>query len=292
MSKSLNSTKNSLIQQVAEGHQALTADAQAALDGSQEQQKMVAAIEMVGAIGAIERLADALSAQAIQAWEQFQINEGYKVYSCNTWVEFLEKHPRLGLTKAKYYERKKLLESEGAEAYDLLNSLKVPANLRKQLTAGNLQLAGNELIVGDQHVPINDAKKVKQALTLVIEQMERVEAKAARTDKENEKLKTKLDDAKALAREAASAVPFNDNTDPANQAYMRVVASLTELTRELSEMDTDEAEGRLASYRPGISQAVEACFTFSAATSPTRRPNQPKTDIGLSSDDLADLMED
>jgi len=249
-------------------------------------------IEFIGGAKVINKLTAALSSQLLLSLKQFQETEGYRAYGCKTWVQFLKEHPELDLSKSQYYDRLKVLESEGSDVFDLLTQMNVPLSARKQLTSGSIALDGNELVIGEQRVPVDDAKKVKRAISQIAEQMERLETKAEKATKETEKLKQKLEDAKAIAREAAALVPFNDNTDPANQAYMRVVASLTELTRALSEMDGDEAEGRLASYRPGISQAVESCFTFSAATSPTRRPDQPKNDTGLSNDDLAELMEE
>lgn len=290
MTKAIN-PKLALAAQAESGRQVLTEQAQVAFDGSQEQQQMVAAIEMVGAIGAIEQLAYALSAQAIMAWEQFQTNEGYKMYGCKTWVEFLEKHPRLGLTKSKYYERKKLLESEGADAYDLLNSLKVPANIRRQLSAGDVQIEGNDLIVRDQRFPIDDAKKIKRALSQVIEQMERVENKSAKTEKELEKTKQKLAEAKEEARTSAMHLP-DDGTDPVNQAYLHVLASLTELGRELAELPGKEADQRMAQFKPDIQHAIEILFAFSASNAPTRRPTQQPDGLGLTQAELADLMED
>lgn len=275
-----------------QGTQALAKVVEAHLENNIETAKNVSIIEFIGGAKVISKLTAALNSQLLIGLKQFQEQEGYRAYNCQTWVQFLKEHPELDLSKNQYYDRIKLLENEGAELFDLLTSMNVPLSARKQLSSGAIVIDGNELLIGEQRIPVDDAKKVKRAISQIAEQMERLESKAAKSDKEVEKLKGRLEDAKAAAREAAASVPFNDNTDPANQAYMRVVASLTELTRHLSEMDSDEAESRLANYRPGISQSVETCFTFSAATSPTRRPNQLNNNTGLSNDDLADLMED
>lgn len=285
--------KNTAKDSLKKGEMALVTTAQQHLEIAPQQKANIEFYEIIGAAKVINRLTTSLTSQLLLTLKRFQENESYKAYGCDTWVQFLKEHPELDLSKSQYYDRIKLLESEGAEVFDLLTQMNVPLSARKQLTSGSIMLEGNELLIGEQRVPVDDAKKVKRAISQIAEQMERLEMKAEKATKENEKLKGKLDDARAAAREAASTVPFNDNTDPANQAYMRVVASLTELNRELSEMDADDAESRLASYRPGISQAVENCFTFSAATSPTRRPtNQAKSELGLSDSDLADLMEE
>lgn len=264
----------------------------AVVSNSAQASRSVQIFEFIGATKAMNKLATSLTSQVLFALKKIQEEEAYKEYGCKTWVEFLAAYPELDMSKSQYYKLIGLLSSEGAEVFDLLNSLNVPLNSRKQLTAGDLQIDGNELIVRDQRVPIDDAKKIKRALTQVIEQMERVESQSAKNVKEIDKLKKKLDQAKEDARVAGMGIP-SDDTDPANQAYLRVIASLTELTRELSDLSSEDAEQRLSQYRPAISQAVEMCFTFSAAQSPTRRPknNQPDA-LGFSQADLEDLMED
>lgn len=284
--------KKTIQAQLKDGEAALATIAEKHLSLAPQEKANINIYEMIGAAKVINRLTTTLSSQLLLTLKGIQESESYRAYGCETWVQFLKEHPELDISKNQYYDRIKLLESEGVEVFDLLTQMNVPISARKQLSSGAVAIDGDELLIGEQRVAIDDAKKVKRAISQIAEQMERLESKAAKSDKEIEKLKGRLEDAKAVAREAAASVPFNDNTDPANQAYMRAVATLTELTRHLSEMDSDEAESRLANYRPGISQAVENCFTFGAATSPTRRPDQLTKDLGLDSTDLADLMED
>lgn len=281
-----------LKKQIEDGRQAIAVQSQQEIDAITARNNEISIFEFIGAAKLMNKITVNFTAQLITGLKNFQEAEGYKAYGCATWVEFLKQHPEMDMSKSKYYRLSEALESEGPDTFDLLNSINVPLSQRLQLTAGTIAVQGSDIIVGQERIPIEDTRKVKRAISQIVEQMERVEAKAEKTAKENEKLKGKLDDARAAAREAAATVPFNDNTDPANQAYMRVVASLTELNRELSEMDAEEAESRLASYRPGISQAVENCFTFSAAASPTRRPDQLKKELGLSDNEMADLMEE
>ncbi|MGE0133288.1 MAG: hypothetical protein AB7U82_34860 [Blastocatellales bacterium] len=277
-----------LARQVKKGEQVLETQAQSFHDGNALVQQAIQAAEFVGAANAVQQIAESLNAQAIQAWEIFQQDKLYEAYGCSTFVQFLERHPKLGLTKNKYYDRKQLLEAEGAETFDLLNSLQVPIKVRKQLTAGTIAIEGDDLIVGDKRAPISDQRQVKRLIAQIVEELDRSETKAAKTTKENEKLKKRLDEAKEEARVAGMHIPA-DGTDPANQAYMRVISALTELTRELNELPGDEADARLNQYRPHIAQAVEMCFAFSSSTAPTRKPDN---NTGLTDEELADLMEE
>lgn len=288
-----NETKPSLAMaaQVKKGQELLTDKAQSIHDENESLQRIIAAGEFVGAANAVQRIAESLNAQAIQAWETFQKDEMYTLYGCSTFVEFLERHPRLGLTKTKFYERKQLLSQEGAEVFDLLNTLQVPFKVRRQLTAGSIQIDGNQLTINDQAIQLDDVKKVKRAIADLAEQMERIEAKAAKTEKELLKTKQKLDDAKEEARTASMQMP-DDGTDPVNQAYLGVISSLTKLGRELAELPGKEADQRMAGFKPDIQHAIELLFAFSASNAPTRRPTQQPDGLGLTQAELADLMED
>lgn len=275
--------------QIKEGETALAKTAENHMNIVPLGQAAIDFCELIGGAKVVNRLVMSLSSQLLLALKRFQENEGYKAYGCKTWVEFLKQHPELDLSKSQYYERIKVLESEGPEVFDLLNSLNVPVSARKHIGAGSIQIQGNDLVVNDQRVPLNDTRKLKRTLTQVIEQLDLTSRKAERATKDNEKLKKKLDEAKEDARLAAVHLPGDADRDPAHQAYMRVISSLVALTRELNELPRAEADQRLEQYRPHISQTVEMCFAFSASSAPTRKPDN---DTGLSDTELAELMEE
>jgi hypothetical protein len=243
--------------------------------------------EFVGAAKVMNKLAITLSSQVLLGLKHFQEQEGYKEYGCKTFVEFLEQHPELDLSKSKYYRLSEALETEGPDAFDLLNGLNIPLSSRKKLGTGAIQIEGDDLVINDQRVPLDDPKRIKRAISQVVAEVDKATSKASKAEKENEKLKKKLEQAVEEAR-AAAIIP-RDDTDPANQAYLRVIASLTELTRELGELSQAEAAERLKLYRPHIAQAVEFFMQFTRPEAPTRRPDNT---TGLSDEDLADLMED
>lgn len=236
----------------------------------------------------MNKLGNTLLSQVLLALKKFQEEEAYKAYGCQTWVEFLKQTPELDMSKSQYYKLIGILETEGSEAFDLLNSLNVPLSARKKLGAGAIQIEGEELVINEQRVPLNDPKKIKRAISQVVNEVDKVTTRASKAEQENAKLKQKLEQAVEEVRVSAMNIP-RDATDPASQAYLRVIASLTELTRELGELSQAEAGERLKLYRPHIAQAVEFFMQFSSPDAPTRRPENT---TGLSDEDLADLMED
>jgi len=276
-------------QQLQKGAESLVKRAEDHLEIAPAQKRHFQALEFIGAAKAINKLTLSLSSQLLMALKKFQEEEGYKEYGCKTWVEFLQQNPELDMSKSQYYKLIGALENEGSEVFDLLNSLNIPLNARLQIGAGSIQIEGNDLLVNEQRVPLNDPRKLKRTLTQVIEQLDATSRKADKTAKENEKLKKKLDEAKEEARIAAMSMPGGDDTDPAHQAYLHVISSLVTLTRELNELPRAEADKRLEQYRPHISQAMEMCFAFSVSSAPTRKPDN---DTGLSDSELADLMDE
>ncbi|HMV46544.1 MAG TPA: hypothetical protein PLD20_00820 [Blastocatellia bacterium] len=282
--------KKDIQKQIEEGSQAIAKRSQQEVDSTVGREKEIEIFEFVGAAKLMNKITASFGSQLLLGLKRFQESEGYRVYGCQTWVQFLKEHPELDLSKTQYYERLKVLEAEGAELFDLLSSLNVPISARKQLTAGSILVEGNELVIGEQRVPVDDAKKVKRAITQIADQMERLESKAAKTEKEIEKLKQKLAEAKEEARSGGTA-SAEDGTDPCNQAYLRVLAGLTELGRELAELPGKEADQRMAQFKPQIQHSIEVLFAHSASNAPTRRPEQPDG-LGLTQADLAELMED
>ncbi|NCV47623.1 MAG: hypothetical protein EBW53_05915 [Actinobacteria bacterium] len=70
---------------------------------------------------------------------------------------------------------------------------------------------------------------------------------------------------------------------------------MAELQRELKQLNSEEAEKRLAQYRLGIQAAFESVLFFAAADSPTRRPdNVGANDLAdsLTDEELAELAEE
>jgi hypothetical protein len=253
-------TTDQIIDKMAsKGREILTHAAQSFLDGSEEKLRQARMMEFVGAALALGQLAQSLSAQTIKAWETFQQQEGYKAYGCKTWVDFLENHPAMGLTKNQYYDRKNLLDKEGEELFDLLNAINAPAYIRKQLSAGDVTLDGDTLVIADKRVPMNDAKGIKKALAKVVEQMERLEESQKKSERENEKLKKKLEDATRPVEVGGRSA---EHTDPAHQALLRLVAGFTQLEAELSDLPAEVVASRVADYRPYVEHAMERLMKF------------------------------
>ena len=289
---------------VTQGKQKAASLAAQAADTNTTMAHAIRSAEIVGAAKVLDHLAATLNSQAMRHWEGFQQSEGYLAYECKTFVEFLEKFRPMGLTKDKYYQRKSLLESEGDEVFDLLNQYGVPASARKQLTSGSIEISGNELVLNEQRVPLNDTKQVRKAISELVSQLERVENKSNKTEKEIEKLKKRLE----KAQQPGTNTTLHDDSDPQTFAAYRLIAAYASYEAELAALDVDAANAHLERFRRQIQEAMERLLyqasnqrrtdeAEAAKQAAAKRPAKAQAEATAAEDDfseaeLADLLDD
>lgn len=109
-------------------------------------ERQMAAI-LLGRAQASDRIAVALSAEVIRFLEHFEETKSYRALGHSDFVTFLANSGLHGVTKHKYYERKKVLELEGDPVFDALSLAGVPISLRKQLEPGDVTIDGNTIVI-------------------------------------------------------------------------------------------------------------------------------------------------
>lgn len=296
----------------------LTAQAQTEQLKVENAELLVRTAEWVGAANAIQRIATSLNAQAIRAWEQFQAEEGYKLYGYDTFVDFLNGHPHLGLTKSQYYDQRKVLTNEGEELFDLLNSLRVPVSTRKQIGAGSIEVNGDTITVGDKTASISDAKAVKALFKEAADAFERVEDAAKKEQQKLTKLMKRAgfkfgkDEAGKEQITPPDPQPgtnttLHDDSDPQTFAAYRLIASYASYEKELAALDVDAANAHLERFRHQIQEAMERLLYQAsklrikdeaeaaqarAAKASAKAQGEAEVDTEFTADELSDLMDD
>lgn len=245
-----------------------------------ERKALLDAGELVGASRLAQKLADTLGAQNMRALEFLQDSRSYEAYGYKTFAEFLDNCPSSPMTKNQYYDRKKLLEIEGDQEFDVLNSLNVPLRHRKLLAAGDVVLDGDQLIVGEKSVAINDAKAVRKAIAQAVQRFETIEAKSAKVEKEVEKLKARLEEAQANTVVKVSAESVGT---PTGQALVKLLSVFAELRYAISDLPAEDRAPFIQIARPKIDHAIEDFALFC---------NEIASDDDFTDEDLAKLMED
>ncbi len=122
-------------------------------------------------------------AATFRALEQFAEVEGYRALGFDRFDQFLNSS-RSPLTKSQYYERKALLEAEGDQTFDVLNSLNVPITLRRQVGTGAVRVEGDALIVDDERIALDDR-------AVVVEVMKMLAARTPKTSAPSRRAKRK-----------------------------------------------------------------------------------------------------
>lgn len=268
---------------------------------------MLRVAQMAGAATFADNATQAMNAQAIRGWEMFQQEEGYKAFPgkdgepCKDFAQYLDKYRPNGLTKARYYDRKNLLEKEGDEVFNLLNSLSVPATSRLALTSGDIEIKEDEIILGGKAAPMGDKKQIKALFKEISTAFESAEAKATKDKKALHKQMKRAGFAfgkdeegnEVITPPPAAPVSFDKHTvgDHINHLYLVALSSLNELTCALVDSEADEATGRLEQYRVPLQQAFRDLMASTKAQRAPAGTGGSLADL-LSDDDLAELAED
>lgn len=187
------------------------------------------ALMFIGGIRAIDRLADNLSAQTITALIQVEEKNLYKHLGFNRFVDFLDDY---GLNKNRFYERKKLLEDEGIETYDLFNASRIPLSTRKLLLESGdvpIYVDGDNLIIGESETPISDNTQIKQLVQDLAGEI-RISKDALKTkEKRIENLKSQVETGQSEYDELRRAFDSASDGTEYQKALVKAIGGLLNL---------------------------------------------------------------
>jgi hypothetical protein len=196
--------------------------------GEQEQEFW----RFLGALGFAERLTISLSAQTLHALNHIKLNKTYLRGGYQTFDDFLDHDPHSPMKSEAFRRRWNLLQGEGDETFNLLNSLKVPLETRK-LLAGEIEITDDGIKIGGVETKLNDNDRIVELISKLhgktLEQQRTIERK-------DRKLEQGEKDFEALKRRAIMANPDGTET---GQAILTAAGSLARL-REILEAAPDE----------------------------------------------------
>ncbi len=161
--------------------------------------------QIVGATKLANRLVESLGAQAVHAIEQVRDQKLYIPAGYETIRDFLDRDPESPMSYDQFNRRTKLLESEGDVIFDLLNSLNVPLKDRKML-AGQIEIDGNEIRIGDTCVRKDDEAAI---LNLITTQHAKLLEQQRTNDRLTKKIKKGEEDFEKLKRSRRCAKRFS-----------------------------------------------------------------------------------
>jgi hypothetical protein len=213
-------------------------------DKQLEIKQFLTAGEMFGAVRFADALSRNLAAQTIRGLEAIQKNEGYKSYGFETFDEFLDNCPIPDMSKSKYYERRKVLELEGDEVFSVLSAFKVPISTRKLIGEGQIQIDGDQLIIGDQRADLTDMPTVKDLIKELANENRTLNEKGEKKDKEIDSLKEKLNTGAAEYEELRRAMDAQNDGTPYERALSKAISALINLALEAKKLPLVESQNR------------------------------------------------
>ncbi|MCC6328954.1 MAG: hypothetical protein IT174_10590 [Acidobacteria bacterium] len=114
------------------------------------------ALLLLGRIQATDRIANNLTAEVVRTLILIEECKAYRALGYQQFVDYLADSDVSVMTKHEFYNRKKLLETEGDELFDLFSISGIPLHKRKLLAAGQVEISAEGIYVhtdsGDVHV--------------------------------------------------------------------------------------------------------------------------------------------
>lgn len=229
-------TKEALATQVLE-----QADTQA--DQSHRDRAML----LLGAMGAVSHISDVLNAKMLRALQQFQEEKQYEALGFARFDFFLDLSPHSPMSSDKYYRQVKLLEAEGDMGFDLMNSLKIPKTVRRQLPGGTVTVQGDFVQVGDEKVSITDTDRLRQLIKDQADANVRLTRELEEGRREFTKMRKQLDKSAPDPSPVSAFPPQAKKLPGLAEALGTYYAACSMLEIEIKKLPPDMREGMLSS---------------------------------------------
>lgn len=159
----------------------------------------------------------------------------------NGWLD----SPHSPFPHSTFRREEKLFLSEGDANYDLYNELGVPARVRQQLPPGEIEVDGDEVVIGGEtRYPLGDPA-IKDVITQIVKDKIEAENKVTAVAEEIERLrgiKKQYDKLKFEVEEAAEEPDFVTAMMQFLKAFMTLIAEVNALP---GDMKAERAEDDL-----------------------------------------------
>lgn len=171
-----------------------------------------------------------------------------------------------------FRREEKLFLSEGVEQYDLYNELGVPARVRQQLPPGEVEVDGDEVVIGgDTRYPLGDPA-IKNIITQLVKDKIEAEQKVTAAGEEVERLrgyKKQYDKLRYEVDEAAEEPEFVTAMMQFIKAFMTLIAEVNALPGDMKAERAEDDLDHIGELMDQLSRAFgEGSYTpkrFAAA---------------------------
>lgn len=179
------------------------------------------ALVMLGAVGAVNHIASTLQAQTMRGLQAIRDEKVFESFGFTRFDDFLNESEYSPMSYRQFIDREKMLETEGDQLFDILNSSKMSHRQRRLLGAGHVQVdeakgtviivTGEDLEETTEEIALDDRSRLLQTLSALADQAALLNQKNTKQKKQIERgeaqvedLKKKIDDLKNRPGELTS----------------------------------------------------------------------------------------
>lgn len=194
---------------------------------------------MLGAVTAVDHIANNLNAQAIRGLQQIRDLKSYEGFGFKRFDDFLNEFPHSPMTYRQFNEREKILMTEGDELFNILNQLRLSNRKRKLLGAGNVTIDGSVVTIkavspdGEElaeSIEIDDRDRLLQTLSALADQNAKFNHRTERQKKQIEKQDMDISE---LQYKLEQGQFVGTGEGKHFEGFMRAVTSLDAFTKSL-----------------------------------------------------------
>jgi hypothetical protein len=244
--------------------------------------------QLLGAIKAAGLISRSISAEAVKSLQAVRDEKLYLHLGCASFDEFLDKHPDSPMSYYQFRQREELLAKEGDLTFQLLNTLRVPAAKRKLLTAGEVNVMGQEVEINGEKFPIANSIELRTLIVGILDEKAEVERREKQKDQTIERGRKEMERQKRRLAEAEERASHNGGASgqaPHARALVSLLGDFQLLAEEVKAIDDKDEQqrfGALALERLANAKLqLETALGFQA----------PDTNLGLDEADERELMD-
>lgn len=264
---------------------------------SRERQRVARHAQSLGAIKAVAVLGHHLSSTAFREFQRFvEDNDGeaWKALGYKSLVDFLGSNDS-PMTKHEYYNRREAITKEGDRVFDLLNALDVSLRGRKLLGEGEIRVEEEEVVVGENRIPMADRAQVRSLIATLVESRSTAQDTIEKQSRVIERGKKDVEKYKRRATEAERRGGGPTAGTPHGQALLTLVGAYTNLRDEViafSEAIEPSGDGdkELHEFHKSVVETIGKCYVELSDAFDITVPAKDE-DLNLTGDEIADLLE-
>jgi hypothetical protein len=253
--------------------------------------EQMTAYQLLGAVKAGRTVSRAVSAEAIRTLQAIRDEKLYLHFNGSpaTFDEFMDKHPDAPMSYYQFHQREELLSKEGPLAFQLLNTLRIPASKRKLLTAGEVNVTEDHVEINGERFSVTNSIELRKLIVGILDEKAEVEQREKAKDQTIEKGRKDVDKYKRtvadLKDQLANGGSIMADATPHARALVSSIGNLQMLAEEIKSIDDPKERKRFAKVvlerLAAARHLVEEALGFQS----------PKTKLDLTEQDINELID-